>query len=119
MGERTRTGKTNWNNRTIGQILSNTAYKGMAAFGKTRCGPIRSRLRPIRCKNGQSKQIYSVYDVPEEDWISIPIPSGPSVYVPLVFRQHFRSPLKRIDYITVIMENLMSFLLTQTSLNIL
>jgi site-specific DNA recombinase len=75
MEQVTRFGKANWSSRTIGQILSNTAYKGMAAFGKTRCGPIRPRLRPIRCQNGRSKQTYSVYEVPEDDWIYIPTPS--------------------------------------------
>jgi site-specific DNA recombinase len=35
-GERTRTGKTVWDRTTIWGILKNPAYKGMAAFGKTR-----------------------------------------------------------------------------------
>lgn len=74
-GQVTRFGKENWGRRTIAQILNNTAYKGMAAFGKTRCGPIRPRLRPVRCKSGQSKQTYSAYDVPEDEWIYIPVPS--------------------------------------------
>ncbi len=74
IGQVTRFGNENWGRRTIAQILNNTAYKGMAAFGKTRCGPIRARLRPVRCKSGQSKQTYSAYDVPEEEWIYIPVP---------------------------------------------
>jgi site-specific DNA recombinase len=74
IGQVTRFGNANWGRRTIAQILNNTAYKGMAAFGKTRCGPIRPRLRPVRCKNGQSKQTYSAYDVPEDEWIYIPVP---------------------------------------------
>ena len=56
IGQITRSGQTDWNRRTIAQILNNPAYKGTAAFGKTRCGPIRARLRPVRCKDGRSKQ---------------------------------------------------------------
>jgi site-specific DNA recombinase len=75
IGQVTRSGQADWNRRTIGQILSNTAYKGLAAFGKTRCGPIRPRLRPVRCKSGHSKQSYSVYTAPADEWIYIPVPS--------------------------------------------
>lgn len=75
IGQLTRTGQTDWNRRTVAQILGNPTYKGMAAFGKTRCGPIRSRLRPIRCKEGHSKQSYSVYEVPKEEWIYISVPA--------------------------------------------
>ena len=75
IGQVTRSGQTDWNRRTIAQILNNPAYKGTAAFGKTRCGPIRARLRPVRCKDGHSKQSYSTYEVPENEWIYIPVPS--------------------------------------------
>ena len=75
MGQLTRAGKSNWGSRTIGQILGNTTYKGMAAFGKTRCGPIRPRLRPVRSNNEHSKQTYSTYSVPKDDWIYIPTPA--------------------------------------------
>ena len=41
----TPTGKTWWNRPTIWDILKNPAYHGQAAFGKTRAGELRSRLR--------------------------------------------------------------------------
>src|SRR5262249_20155244 len=39
-GERTRTGKTVWDRSTVWGMLTNPAYMGAAAFGKTRAGPL-------------------------------------------------------------------------------
>jgi site-specific DNA recombinase len=47
-GERTRTGKTTWDRTTVWGILKNPAYKGKAAFGKTKVGPMQPKLRPQR-----------------------------------------------------------------------
>ncbi|MGH7411148.1 MAG: recombinase zinc beta ribbon domain-containing protein [Candidatus Methylomirabilis sp.] len=55
-------------------ILKNPAYKGSAAFGKTRIGERRLRLRAYRGQAEQPRRAYSVYDVPAEEWISIPVP---------------------------------------------
>lgn len=41
-------GKTGWDRTTIWGILKNPAYKGLAAFGKTRAGERRPRLRAPR-----------------------------------------------------------------------
>jgi len=46
--ERTRTGRTQWDRSVVWGILKNPAYKGTAAFGKTRTGPLRPRLRAQR-----------------------------------------------------------------------
>jgi site-specific DNA recombinase len=46
----------------------------MAAYGKTRIGERRKRLRPIRGASEQPKRAYSIYEVPEENWIYIPVP---------------------------------------------
>src|SRR5262249_727511 len=43
-GVRTRTGKTHWDHKTIWDMLKNPAYKGEAAFGKTRWTPVGPRL---------------------------------------------------------------------------
>jgi len=37
-----------WQRGTVWRVLKNPAYTGRAAFGKTRAGPLRPRLRPIR-----------------------------------------------------------------------
>lgn len=47
-GERTRSGKTYWDRSVVWGMLKNPAYKGQAAFGKTRTGAMRPRLRGQR-----------------------------------------------------------------------
>jgi len=68
-------GKHYWDRSTVWGILKNPAYKGSAAFGKTRIGEMHPRLRPHRGQAEQPRRAYSVYDVPPEDWIGIPVPS--------------------------------------------
>lgn len=68
-------GKGYWDRTTVWGILNNPAYKGLAAFGKTRIGKMRPRLRPQRGQAEQPRRAYSVYDVPREEWIGIPIPA--------------------------------------------
>src|SRR5262245_10765035 len=74
-GEATRTGKTVWDRSVVWGILKNPAYQGAAAFGKTRLGPLRPRLRAQRNRPGQPRRAVSVSDVPPEDWITIPVPA--------------------------------------------
>ncbi len=64
-------GKGVWNVCTIHRILRNQAYKGEAAFGKSKVGPIRKAVR-VRWK--VRKRNYSVYRTDEENWIKITIP---------------------------------------------
>ena len=46
-GVPTRTGKTAWDRSVVWSTLKNPAYKGTAAFGKTRSGPFKpQKLRP-------------------------------------------------------------------------
>jgi len=68
-------GKSYWDRTTVWGILRNPAYKGLAAFGKTRTGEMRPRLRAHRGQVEQPRRARSVYDVPPEDWIGIPIPA--------------------------------------------
>src|SRR4029453_3794706 len=49
-GEVTRTSKTVWDRSVVWGILKNPAYQGTAAFGKTRQGPLRPRLRAQRSR---------------------------------------------------------------------
>jgi len=55
-------------------MLKNPAYKGTAAFGRTRNGPLRPRLRAQRGHSLQPRRGYSIYDVPCQEWITIPVP---------------------------------------------
>jgi site-specific DNA recombinase len=74
--EPTRKGKTAWDRSVIWSMLKNPAYMGeAAAFGKTRSGPLRPKLRAQRGRPLQPRRAYSHYDVPHEDWISIPVPA--------------------------------------------
>ncbi len=80
--EVTRTGKTVWDRSAVWGMLKNPAYQGQAAFGKTRQGPIRPRLRAQRGKPLQPRSPTDDYDVPAEEWISIPVPAivSPEVF---------------------------------------
>jgi site-specific DNA recombinase len=72
--EHTRMGRTVWDRTTVWDILKNPAYMGMAAFGKTRAGPLGPRLRVQRAKPLQPRRARSHHDVPPEDWLHIPVP---------------------------------------------
>jgi site-specific DNA recombinase len=74
-GERTRTGKTVWDRSVVWGMLKNPAYMGTAAFGKTQQRPLRPRLRAQRGRPLQPRRAVSTWDVPPEDWITIPVPS--------------------------------------------
>lgn len=81
-GELTRTGKTVWDRSTVWGMLKNPAYQGQAAFGKTRQGPIRPRLRAQRGKPLHPRSATDDYDVAPEDWITIAVPA---IVLPEVF----------------------------------
>jgi site-specific DNA recombinase len=69
----TRTGLSRWHEGTVGEMLTNAAYKGLAVFGKTRVGPRKPALRPHRgcVTSGQS---HSVYRTTPEEQERIPVP---------------------------------------------
>ena len=71
----TRTGKNIWDRTTVWGILKNPAYKGKAAYGKTRTGPKRPRLRTQRGDPDQPRRAYSSYNVPTDQWHYIPVPA--------------------------------------------
>jgi len=55
----TQTGKSHWDHKTIWDMLKNPAYKGLAAFGKTRWLPVELRLRAPKGRPEQSRRGYS------------------------------------------------------------
>ena len=73
-GVRTQTGKEHWDHKTIWDMLKNPAYKGEAAFGKTRWLPVGPRLRVPRGRPAQSRRGYAGNDAPKEERITIPVP---------------------------------------------
>jgi site-specific DNA recombinase len=56
-------------------ILKNPAYKGLAAFGKTKIGNRLQNIRPQKHSSEQPKRNYSVYNVDKESWIYVPVPA--------------------------------------------
>jgi len=74
-GTGTRRGRPVWDRGTVWGILKNPAYEGMAAFGKTRVGPLRPRLRAQRGRQRQPRRAYARYAVPAEEWIGVPVPA--------------------------------------------
>ena len=81
-GEVRRSGKTTWDRSVVWGMLKNPAYQGQAAYGKTRQGPRRPRLRPQRDKPLHPRSPTDDYDVPAEDWIHIAVPA---IIAPEVF----------------------------------
>jgi site-specific DNA recombinase len=73
--EVTRTGKTVWDRSVVCGLLKNPAYQGTAAFGKTRQGPLRPRLRAQRNRPMQPRRAVSTNAVPPQEWITIPVPA--------------------------------------------
>ncbi|WP_264337395.1 MULTISPECIES: recombinase family protein [unclassified Wolbachia] len=71
----TRTGKEYWDRAVVLSMLKNSAYKGQAAFGKTRFGVKLKHIRPKKNSCEHPKDNYSTYPVPKEDWIYIKVPS--------------------------------------------
>ena len=67
-------GKSWWDRSTVWGILKTPAFQGSAAFGKTRIGEPRRQLRPQRNRTAKSRRTYSVYDMPVEEQVSIPVP---------------------------------------------
>jgi site-specific DNA recombinase len=59
----TRTGKARWQRPTVHALLTNPAYRGEAAFGRTRSVPERAG------QAGRSRE-----PVPAEEWILLPVP---------------------------------------------
>lgn len=68
---RTQTGKEVWHSSTIHKMLKNPAYKGQAAYGKTKAGPVMLEVKP---KKSNSRRTHSIYSTDEENWIHIPVP---------------------------------------------
>ena len=105
-GARTRTGRLVWERSVVWAILKNPAYMGSAAFGKTRQGPLRPKLRAQRGRPLQPRRAVSDYDVPPPDWIHIPVPA---IVEPEVFaavqeqlqenRQHARQSRRGARYL--------------------
>src|SRR5215212_281592 len=89
-GVRTRTGKTVWDRSTIWAMLRNPAYRGQAAFGKTKTadrhgGPTRT----TRARGERHGRRLTRHDQPAEKWTFVPVP-------PLVTEETFELARARL-----------------------
>ncbi|HMB08017.1 MAG TPA: recombinase family protein, partial [Isosphaeraceae bacterium] len=70
-----RTGKPAWDRSVVWATLKNPAYRGTAAFGKTRAGELKpQRLRPQRGRPEQARRPVSRVDTASEEQILIDVP---------------------------------------------
>src|SRR3954454_10656678 len=70
-----RTGKPAWDRSVVWATLRNPAYRGTAAFGKTRAGELKpQRLRPQRGRPEQPRRPVSRVDTASDDQIFIDVP---------------------------------------------
>jgi site-specific DNA recombinase len=74
-GIASRTGKPAWDRSVVWATLKNPAYRGTAAFGKTRAGEFKpQRLRPQRGRPEQPRRPVSRVDTASDDQIFIDVP---------------------------------------------
>jgi site-specific DNA recombinase len=83
-------GATQWDRSTISGILKNPAYRGQAAYGKTRLTENRQRLRLLRGKTEPSNRLRTRLDVSEDDWIHIAVP-------PLIAEELFEAAQEQLQ----------------------
>ena len=74
-GVKTATNKDWWDRTSVWGMLKNPAYKGFAAFGKTRTGPRRPQLRTQRGHSKTPRRTGSTYDTNASEQVSIPVPA--------------------------------------------
>ena len=74
-GIASRTGKPTWDRSVVWATLKNPAYRGTAAFGKTRAGEFKpKRLRPQRGRPEQPRRPVSRVGTASDDQIFIDVP---------------------------------------------
>ncbi len=75
-GVRTRTGKTVWDRSTVWAMLRNPAYRGQAAFGKTKTAERHGApTRTTRARGERHGRRPARYDQRAEHWTLIPVPA--------------------------------------------
>ncbi len=70
----TKTGKSCWDRSVVWGMLQNPAYMGKAAFGKTKAGALKPRIRPQKHSAETPKSPHSIHRVHRKDWIEISVP---------------------------------------------
>jgi site-specific DNA recombinase len=64
-----------WERSVVWAVLRNSAYRGVAYFGKTRVAPRTRVTRPLRLRGGVSKRNSAGHERPRDEWIEIRVPA--------------------------------------------
>jgi len=71
----TRKASARWERSTVWAVLRNSAYRGVACFGKTRASSRTRVTRPQRRRGVTTPSMTAGHERPREEWIEIPVPA--------------------------------------------
>ena len=71
----TRKASARWERSTVWAVLRNSAYRGIACFGKTRASSRTRVIRPQRRRGVITPSMTAGHERPREEWIEIPVPA--------------------------------------------
>src|SRR5271156_1943810 len=71
----TRKASARWERSTVWAVLRNSAYRGLACFGKTRAATRTRVIRPLRRRGVTVPSMTAGHERPREEWIEIPVPA--------------------------------------------
>src|SRR6202140_1944495 len=71
----TRKASARWERSTVWAVLRNSAYRGVACFGKTRASARTRVIRPLRRRGVVTPSTTAGHERPREEWIEIPVPA--------------------------------------------
>ena len=71
----TRKRSARWERSTVWGVLRNSAYRGIACFGKTRISARTRVMRPQRRRGVTTPGTTAGHERPREEWIEIPVPA--------------------------------------------
>src|SRR5712692_5117592 len=71
----TRKASARWERSTVWAVLRNSAYRGVACFGKTRVSARTRVIRPLRRRGVMTPSTTAGHERPREEWIEIPVPA--------------------------------------------
>jgi site-specific DNA recombinase len=74
-GVPTRKASARWERSTVWAVLRNSAYRGVACFGKTRASSRTRVTRPQRRRGVITPSITGGHERPREEWIEIRVPA--------------------------------------------
>jgi len=71
----TRKASARWERSTVWAVLRNSAYRGVACFGKTRVSSRERVIRSQRRRGVVTPNMTAGHERPREEWIEIPVPA--------------------------------------------